>query len=156
MIKAPSIWLLLWHLKWCNEPLEKNETLQCACGINWAKAEAAVHTVGRISDLLLGIRQTPVRILAQLCVPWQTDAALDFSVYLFSPVTQSCPTLGDPIWTAAHQASLSITNSWSLLKLMSIKLVMPSNHLILCHPFLLLPFYLYTGAINLMYKFICK
>ena len=35
-------------------------------------------------------------------------------------------------WTAAHQASLSITNSQSLLKLMSIKLVMPSNHLILC------------------------
>ena len=41
-------------------------------------------------------------------------------------------------WTAALQASLSIiTNSWSLLKLMSIKLVMPSNHLILCHPLLL-------------------
>ena len=42
-------------------------------------------------------------------------------------------------WTAACQASLSITNSRSLLKLMSIKLVMPSNHLILCHPLLLLP-----------------
>ena len=42
-------------------------------------------------------------------------------------------------WTAACQASLSITNSWSLLKLMSIELVMPSNHLILCHPLLLLP-----------------
>ena len=42
-------------------------------------------------------------------------------------------------WTAAHQASLSITNSHSLLKLMSIESVMPSNHLILCHPFLLLP-----------------
>ena len=41
--------------------------------------------------------------------------------------------------TAACQASLSITNSWSLLKLMSITLVMPSNHLILCHPLLLLP-----------------
>ena len=40
-------------------------------------------------------------------------------------------------WTAACQASLSITNSESLLKLMSIKLVMPSNHLILCHPLLL-------------------
>ena len=39
-------------------------------------------------------------------------------------------------WTAAGQASLSITSSWSLLKLMSIKLVMPSNHLILCHPLL--------------------
>ena len=42
-------------------------------------------------------------------------------------------------WTAAHQASLSITNSQSLLKLMSIELVMPSNHLILCCPLLLLP-----------------
>ena len=42
-------------------------------------------------------------------------------------------------WTAACQASLSITNSWSLLKLMSIELVMPSNHLILCHPLFLLP-----------------
>ena len=41
-------------------------------------------------------------------------------------------------WTAAHQCSLSITNSWSLLKLMSIELVMPSNQLILCHPLLLL------------------
>ena len=42
-------------------------------------------------------------------------------------------------WTAACQASLSITNFWSLPKLMSIELVMPSNHLILCHPLLLLP-----------------
>ena len=42
-------------------------------------------------------------------------------------------------WTAAHQASLSIINSQSLLKLMSIELVIPSNHLILCHPLLLLP-----------------
>ena len=42
-------------------------------------------------------------------------------------------------WTAARQPSLSITNSRSLLKLMSIELVMPSNHLILCRPLLLLP-----------------
>ena len=42
-------------------------------------------------------------------------------------------------WIAAHQASLSIPNSQSLPKLMSIESVMPSNHLILCHPFLLLP-----------------
>ena len=42
-------------------------------------------------------------------------------------------------WTAAHQASLSFTVSWSLLKLMSIKLMMPSNPLILCRPLLLLP-----------------
>ena len=43
------------------------------------------------------------------------------------------------LWTTAHQASLSITNSHSLLKLMSIISVMPLNHLILCHPLLLLP-----------------
>ena len=42
-------------------------------------------------------------------------------------------------WTAVRQASLSITNSWSLLKLLSNESVMPSNHLILCHPLLLLP-----------------
>ena len=42
-------------------------------------------------------------------------------------------------WTAAHQASLSITNSWNLLKIMSIESVMPSSHLILCHPLLLPP-----------------
>ena len=53
----------------------------------------------------------------------------------FSSVAQSCPTLCDPMDTA-HQASLSITNSQSLLKLMSIKSVMSSNHLILYHPLL--------------------
>ena len=47
--------------------------------------------------------------------------------------------LFETLWTAAHQASVSITNSKSLLKLMSIELVMPFNHLILCCPLLLLP-----------------
>ena len=56
----------------------------------------------------------------------------------FSPVTQSCLTLCDP-WTAAHQASLSITNFPSPHKPMPIELVMPSSHLILCRPLLLLP-----------------
>ena len=42
-------------------------------------------------------------------------------------------------WTTAHQASLSITNSWRLLKFMAIQLVMPSNHLIFCHPLFFLP-----------------
>ena len=49
----------------------------------------------------------------------------------------SCVQLFATPWTAAHQASLSITDSWSLLKVMSIKSVMPSNHLILCRPLLL-------------------
>ena len=51
----------------------------------------------------------------------------------------SCVQLFATPWTAVRQASLSITNSWSLLKLMSIESVMPSNHLILCRPLLLLP-----------------
>ena len=61
-----------------------------------------------------------------------------FSSIQFSSVTQSCLTLCNP-WTAARQASLSITNSQSLLKLMSIESVMPSNHPILCRPLLLPP-----------------
>ena len=51
----------------------------------------------------------------------------------------SCIRLFETSWTAARQASLSITNSWNLLKLMSIVLVMPSSHLILYHPLLFLP-----------------
>ena len=54
------------------------------------------------------------------------------------PVAQSCPALCDPV-TSALQASLSVTNSWSLLKLMCIAAVMPSSHLILCRPLLLPP-----------------
>jgi len=56
----------------------------------------------------------------------------------FSSVSQLCSTFAAP-WTVACQASLSITNSQSLLKLMSIESVMSSNHLILCHPLFLLP-----------------
>ena len=51
----------------------------------------------------------------------------------------SCVWLFVTPWTATHWASLSITSSWSLLKLMSIKSVMPSNHFILCWPILFLP-----------------
>ena len=56
----------------------------------------------------------------------------------FSSVAQLCPILCDPM-EAAHQASLSITHSQSLFKLMSVESVIPSNHLILCRPLLLLP-----------------
>ena len=63
------------------------------------------------------------------------------SLYIFISSVQglSCVRLFGTLWTAALQASLSITNSQSLLKPMSIESVMPSNHLILCHPLLLLP-----------------
>ena len=66
---------------------------------------------------------------------------LIFVTVVKSSIQFSCSVMSDSVtpWTAARQASLSITNSQSLLKLMSIESVMPSNHLILCHPLLLPP-----------------
>ena len=61
-----------------------------------------------------------------------------FYLWSFFQFAQSCPTLCHPM-DCSTQASLSITNSWSLLRLTSIDSVTPSNHLILCHPLLLLP-----------------
>ena len=63
----------------------------------------------------------------------------DFDLYLHWPVQFGCSVMSDSAtpWTEAHQASLSITNSQSLLKFMSVESVMPSNCLILCHPLLL-------------------
>ena len=61
------------------------------------------------------------------------------SVQFSSVQSLSCVQLFETPWTTAHQASLFITNFWSSPKPMSIELVMPSNHLILCHPLLLLP-----------------
>ena len=63
------------------------------------------------------------------------------SIFILDTSVQSlsCVQLFATSWTAAWQASLSITNTWSSLKLMSIESVMPSSHLILCRPILLLP-----------------
>ena len=65
---------------------------------------------------------------------WATEHAVFSSVQ-----SLICVWLFTTPWIAAHQASLSITNSWSSLKLTSIESVVPSSHLILCHPLLLLP-----------------
>ena len=70
----------------------------------------------------------------------ELDLNFKSSTYQFRSVQSlSCVRFFATPWTAAHQASLSITNSWSLPKLTSIESVMPSNHLILCRPLLLLP-----------------
>ena len=74
---------------------------------------------------------------------WTTREVLTFcSSVQFRSLQFSRSVVSDslrPPWTAACQASLSITNPWSLLKLMSVESVMPSNRLSLCHPLLLLP-----------------
>ena len=64
---------------------------------------------------------------------------MDNSVHFRSVQSLSHVWLFESPWTAAHQDSFSITNSWSLLKFISIESVIPSNHLIHCHPLLLLP-----------------
>ena len=64
---------------------------------------------------------------------------MNLAIYFSSVQSLSHVRLFETPWTAASQASLSITNSCSLLKFMSIELVMSSNHLILCHPLFLLP-----------------
>ena len=85
-----------------------------------------------------------------LPLPFNTCAHMNTSCHvhnrennlsLFPVVVQplSCDQLFVTPWTAARQASLFLTVSWSLLKLMSVELVMPSNNLILCRPLLLLP-----------------
>ena len=83
-------------------------------------------------------------ILQARVLEWFACALLQGSRYFSQSVSQSVQSLSRvPLfvapWTAARQASLSTTNSRSLLKLMSIELVMPSNHFILCRPLLLLP-----------------
>ena len=67
---------------------------------------------------------------------WPLDHLI--GLHLHSSVQFSCVQFFVTPWTAAHHAVLSITNSWTLLKLMSTESVMPSNHLIFCHPLLLL------------------
>ena len=91
----------------------------------------------RTTSLASGNRGLEVRDQRQRSDAGRTQCVSD-SGSLVSSVAQSCPTLVTP-WTAAHQASLSITNSRSLFKLMSIQSVRPSSHLILCRPLLLPP-----------------
>ena len=82
------------------------------------------------------IRNYPfISSLIRLPFYWNFQIDIQFSLVQLL----SCVQLFATPWTAKHQASLSITNSRSLLKLMSIESAMPSNHLILCHPVLLLP-----------------
>ena len=74
-------------------------------------------------------------------IPQKIKNKLPYAPAILSSVQFSCSVMSDSAtpWTTAYQASLSITNSWSLPKLMSTELEMPSNHLILCRPLLLLP-----------------
>ena len=81
-----------------------------------------------------------IHIYMHICV-YMSHTYTHIHIYTCIYLLFSCSVVSDSAtpWTAAHQASLSISNSWSLLKLLSIESVMPSNHLILCCRLLLLP-----------------
>ena len=97
--------------------------------------------------LLAGIRNGTATLRESLAVSYITNHTLTIgsSSYLLLEFTQrnwklvvqslSCAWLFVTLWTAARQVSLSVTNSWSLLKLISTESVMSSNHLVLCCPF---------------------
>ena len=107
-------------------------TLQVAVGLNKELDPVVLQsTKAFLSPVFLHYRKQASFSLHDL--PWVPMGKFS-SVQLLSRVR-----LFATPWTAAHQASLSITSSRSLLKLMSIKWVMPSNHLILCRPLLLPP-----------------
>ena len=95
-------------------------------------------------ELLWGwMRKGPWKCLGESLEPSTCSASISLLAWItpsvqISSVTQSGLTLCYPM-NPARQASLPITHSWSLLKLMSIESVMPSSHLLLCHPLLLLP-----------------
>ena len=108
------------------------------------KTYPALHAFSFLSHLLLlspYLLRSPPKWKAHTETPVHGSAS---KLLLFS-----CSVLSDSVtpWTAARQASLSITNAWSLLKLMSIESVMPSNHLALCHPLLFLPSIFYHGKL---------
>ena len=95
-------------------------------------------TAPRVGEAALGGSQWGCSLEVTWSVPWamSRERGPRFKLYVIVILSLSRVRLLATPWTAARQASLSITNFWSLLKLMSIKSVTPSNHLILCCPLL--------------------
>ena len=133
--------VLAWRMPWTEEPGGLWSTGRKESDRTQAAEQSARHSP-RSPRSRLRIEQTTSPSLLYQCL---LTLELGFSVsryvflgYQFSSVQLLVSDSTAP-WTAAHQASLSIITSRSLFKLMSIELVVPSNHLILCHPLLLLP-----------------
>ena len=120
--------IFAWKIPWREESV----------GLQSTGLERVIHDWAYTSSLLIEVWTGPAALAlpGHLWKKWNRRPHTQFS-----SVAQSLWPHGLFVtpWTAARQASLSVTNSWSLLKLMSIKSVMPSNHLVLCRPLLLLP-----------------
>ena len=98
--------------------------------VKWASERKTTETKCQIIECLLSL--SPIQFI-YICVFLWLDSSFPFFQLFRSIQSLSHVWLFETPWTAAHQASLSITNSRSLPKLMSIESVMPSNHLICCH-----------------------
>ena len=106
-------------------------------GYRWCTEEVACENKGRRAPSASQTERFQKKPTMLTTWPWMVAFIVKKkNTFLSSLQSLSCVWLFATLWTAAHQASLSITNSQGLLKLMSIESVMPSNHLILCQPLL--------------------
>ena len=144
---APHSSTLAWKIPWTEEPGRLQSMGSRRVGLDWTTS-LSLSCIGEGNGnplqcsclenprdgeawwaALYGVAQSWTRL------KWLSSCSNSGQ---FSSIQSLSPTwLFVTPWTAAHQASLSITNSWRLLKFMSVELVISSNHLILCHPLLL-------------------
>ena len=142
LVKNPPAMWETWvqSLGW-EDPLEKETTTDTSIlswRIPWTEKPGRLQYMG--SHGQNSVIKPPRGALPSLPLLVSPSTATYPGVLLISSVQSlSRVRLFATPWTASHQASLSITNSWSLPKLMSIESVMPSNHLILCPPLFLPP-----------------
>ena len=104
--------------------------------------EVVSHVISLCISRMANDEEHLFMLLSAICISSWEKCVFEFFLLIFklgSVQSLSCIRLFLTLWTAAHQASMSITNSWSLLKLITIELVLPSDHRILCHPLLLPP-----------------
>ena len=108
-------------------------------GYRWCTEEVACENKGRRAPSASQTERFQKKPTMLTTWPWMVAFIVKKkNTFLSSLQSLSCVWLFATLWTAAHQASLSITNSQSILRFMSIESVMQSNHLIFCHPLLLL------------------
>ena len=129
--------ILAWEIPWTEEPGGLQSMGLQRVGHNWARMHTHwiwIIKIPNIPSKYLNIKALRCTLFLE-CMPRLAIYILQFSsIQLLSRVR-----LFATPWIAARQASLSITNSWSSLRLTSSESVMPSSHLIFCHPLLLPP-----------------
>jgi len=120
--------ILAWRIPGMEEPSRLQSIGLQRAGHDWATKLTCMHEQLFVSQTYIMNPNKNSGHWSSDLLPWFSSFQSLSDVWLFATP-----------WIAAHQASLSIINSWSLTKPMSIESVMPSNHLILCRPLLLLP-----------------